>query len=90
MIDILKTVYAATDEYEMRYGKHPTLFINKPFYNALMVETKLYRDQLYIGLDNMLLCGYPVKLVIDDSKEMHFWVGEQRPIYGKGELTNEY
>lgn len=84
MIDIIKTVYAAVDEYEMRYGKHPTLFINRPFYNALMAETELFRDRLYICLDNMLLCGYQCKLVYDDSNEMHFWVGEQRSIYDKG------
>jgi hypothetical protein len=41
------------------------------------------RDALYFGLDNMFLYGYPVKLVHDDSREMHFWIGEQKPIYGK-------
>lgn len=83
MIDILQTVFAATDEYEMRYGKRPVLFINRPFYNALMAEMELFRDHLRIKLDKMLLCGYPVKLVHDDSDEMHFWIGEQKPIYGK-------
>jgi hypothetical protein len=83
MIDILQTVFTATDEYEMRYGKHPVLFINRSFYNALMAEMELFRDHLRISLDKMLLCGYPVKLVIDDSDEMHFWIGEQKPIYGK-------
>ena len=83
MIDLMKTVFVATDEYEMRYRKHPVLFINKPFYNALMVGGGLFRDDLYLGLDNMSLCGYPVKLVLDDSNEMHFWIGEQKPIYEK-------
>ena len=84
MIDIMKTVFVAADEYEMRYGKHPVLFINRPLYNALMVDSGLFRDGLYFGLDNMFLCGYPVKLVHDDSSEIHFWIGEQKPIYGKG------
>lgn len=83
MIDIMKTVFVAADEYEMRYGKHPVLFINRPLYNKLMVDRGLFRDGLCLGLDNMLLCGYPVKLVHDDSNEMHFWIGEQKPIYGK-------
>ena len=83
MIDIMKTVFIAADEYEMRYGKHPVLFINRPLYNALMADRELFRDSLYLGLDNMLLYGYPVKLVHDDSSEMHFWIGEQKPIYGK-------
>lgn len=83
MIDIMKTVFAATDEYEMRYGKHPVLFINRPLYNALMADIELRRDNLYVGYGNMLLCGYPVKLVLDDSNEMHFWIGEQKPIYGE-------
>ena len=83
MIDILQTVYTAADEYEMRYGKHPVLFINRLFYNVLMAEMELFRDHLYIKLDKMSLCGYPVKLVHDDSDEMHFWIGEQKPIYGK-------
>ena len=83
MIDIMRTVFAATDEYEMRYGKHPVLFINRPFYKALMADIELRRDCSYMGLDNMLLCGYPAKLVYDDSDEMHFWIGEQKPIYGK-------
>lgn len=83
MIDIMKTVFVAADEYEMRYGKHPVLFINRPLYNALMVDRELFRDGLYLGLDNMSLYGYPVKLVHDDSREMHFWIGEQKPIYGK-------
>ena len=83
MIDIMRTVFVAADEYEM-HGKNPVLFINKPLYNALMANRELIRDALYIGLDNMFLCGYPVKLVQDDSNEMHFWVGEQKPIYGKG------
>lgn len=82
MIDIMKTVFVAADEYEMRYNKHPVLFINRPLYNALMVDRD-FRDDLYFGFDNMLLCGYPVKLVQDDSKEMHFWIGEQKYIYGK-------
>lgn len=83
MIDILKTVFVAVDEYEMLYGKHLVLFINRPLYNALMADRELFRDGLYLGRDNMSLCGYPVKLVIDDSDEMHFWIGEQKPIYGK-------
>jgi hypothetical protein len=29
----------------------------------------------------MSLYGHPVKLVIDDSNEMHFWIGEQKLIY---------
>jgi hypothetical protein len=82
MIDIMKTVFVAADEYEMRYGKHPVLFINRLLYNALMVDRDL-RDDLYFSLDNMSLYGYPVKLVHDDSREMHFWIGEQKPIYGK-------
>ncbi len=82
MIDIMRTVFAATDEYEMRYGKHPVLFINRPLYNALMADRDL-RDGFYVGYGNMLLRGYPVKLVLDDSDEMHFWVGEQKPIYGE-------
>ena len=83
MIDIMKTVFVAADEYEMQYGKHPVLFINRPFYNALMAEMGLFGDHLCIGLDKMSLCGYPAKLVHDDSSEMHFWIGEQKPIYGK-------
>ena len=82
MIDIMKTVFVAADEYEMRYGKHPVLFINRPLYNKLMVDRDL-RDSLYFSLSNMSLYGYPVKLVHDDSSEMHFWIGEQKPIYGK-------
>ena len=82
MIDIMKTVFVAADEYEMRYNKHPVLFLNRQLYNAIMVDRD-FRDDLYFGFDNMLLCGYPVKLVQDDSKEMHFWIGEQKPIYGK-------
>lgn len=82
MIDIMRTVFAATDEYEMRYGKHPTLFINKPLYAYLMADRDL-RDGFYIRYDKMSLCGYPVKLVHDDSSEIHFWIGEQKPIYGK-------
>lgn len=83
MIDIMKTVFVAADEYEMRYNKHPVLFINRPLYNALMVDRDL-RDSIYFSLDNMSLYGYPVKLVYDDSREMNFWIGEQKPIYGKG------
>jgi hypothetical protein len=82
MIDIMKTVFVAADEYEILYNKHPVLFINRSLYNALMVDRDL-RDDLYFGLDNMSLYGYPVKLVHDDSREMHFWIGEQKPIYGK-------
>ena len=82
MIDIMKTVFVAADEYEMRYRKHPVLFINRPLYNALMVNIDL-RDDLYLDIDKMSLYGYPVKLVYDDSDEMHFWIGEQKPIYGK-------
>jgi hypothetical protein len=82
MIDIMKTVFVAADEYEMRYKKQPVLFINRPLYNKLMVDRDL-RDSLCFGLDNMSLYGYPVKLVHDDSSEMHFWIGEQKPIYGK-------
>lgn len=82
MIDIMKTVFVAADEYEMRYGKQPVLFINRPLYNALMVDRDL-RDSVYFSLSNMSLCGYPVKLVHDDSSEMHFWIGEQKPIYGR-------
>jgi hypothetical protein len=83
MIDIMKTVFVAADEYEMRYGKQPVLFINKPLYNALMADRELFIDGLCLTLDNMLLYGYPVKLVHDDSDEMHFWIGEQKPIYGE-------
>ena len=82
MIDIMKTAFVAADEYEMLYNKHPVLFINRPLYNALMVDRDL-RDGLYFGLDNMSLYGYSVKLVHDDSIEMHFWIGEQKPIYPK-------
>ena len=82
MINIMRTVFAATDEYEMRYGKHPVLFVNKPLYNALMADRDI-RDGFYVGYGNMLLCGYPAKLVLDDSDEMHFWIGEQKPIYGE-------
>lgn len=82
MIDIMKTVFVAADEYEILYNKHPVLFINRSLYNALMVDRDL-RDDLYFGLDNMSIYGYPVKLVHDDSREMHFWIGEQKPIYGK-------
>ena len=82
MIDIMKTVFVAVDEYEMLYHKHPTLFINKPLYAYLMADRDS-RDGFYIGYDNMSLCGYPAKLVQDDSDEMHFWIGEQKPIYGK-------
>lgn len=82
MIDIMKTVFVAADEYEMLYNKHPTLFINKPLYTYLMANRDL-RDGFYIGYDNMSLCGYPVKLVLDDSDEIHFWIGEQKPIYWK-------
>ncbi len=84
MIDIMKTVFVAADEYEMRYGKHPVLFINKVLYRTLMADRELFRDGLYLGIDNMRLYGYPVKLVYDDSDEMHFWIGEQKLIYGKG------
>lgn len=83
MIDLVRTVFTAADEYEMRYGKHPVLFINKPFYNRLTADLELRRDHLYMSLDKMLLYGYPTKLVLDDSDEMHFWIGEQKPIYGK-------
>lgn len=41
MIDIMKTVFVAAYEYEMRYRKHPVLFINRPLYNALMVNIDL-------------------------------------------------
>ena len=82
MIDIMRTILAATDEYEMRYGKHPVLFINRPLYNTLIADREL-RDGLYFGLGNMLLYGCPAKLVYDDSDEMHFWIGEQKLIYGK-------
>ena len=83
MIDIMRTILAATDEYEMRYGKHPVLFINRVLYHTLMADKDLFRDGLYLGIDNMLIYGYPVKLVYDDSDEMHFWIGEQKLIYGK-------
>ena len=83
MIDIMRTIFTAADEYEMRYGKRPVLFINRPLYNTLMADRELFRDGLYLSRDCMLLYGYPVKLVIDDSDEMHFWIGEQKPIYGK-------
>ena len=83
MIDIIKMVFVAVDEYEMRYGKQPVLFINRPLYKAIMCDTASFRDCLNFGFDNMWLCGYPVKLVLDDSDEMHFWIGEQKPIYGK-------
>lgn len=83
MIDIMRTVFVAADEYEMRYGKQPVLFINKSLYGNIMADRELLRDCSYMGYNNMWLCGYPVKLVIDDSDEMHFWIGEQKPIYGK-------
>ena len=83
MIDIMRTILAATDEYEMRYGKHPVLFINSVLYNTLMADRELFRDGLYLSRDCMLLYGYPAKLVYDDSDEMHFWIGEQKPVYGK-------
>ena len=83
MIDIMRTILAATDEYEMLYGKHPVLFVNRPLYNTLMADRELFRDGLYLSRDCMLLYGYSVKLVYDDSDEMHFWIGEQKPIYGK-------
>lgn len=86
MIDLMKTVFVATDEYEMQYGKHPVLFINRAFYNALTADVELRDNHLYMGLDKMSLCGYPVKLVLDDSDEMHFWIGEQKLIYGREEL----
>lgn len=86
MIDIMSTVYTAINEYEMRYGKHPVLFINKSLYNYLTAD-KYLRDDLYLRYDNMFLCGYPVKLVLDDSDEMNFWVGEQKTIYGR---ENQY
>ena len=41
MIDIMKTVFVAADEYEMRYRKPPVLFINRPLYKALMVDREL-------------------------------------------------
>lgn len=83
MIDIMRTILAATDEYEMRYGKHPVLFINRTLYHNLMADKELFRDGLYLGIDNMLIYGYPAKLVYDDSDKMHFWIGDQKPIYGK-------
>lgn len=83
MIDIMRTILASTDEYEMRYGKHPVLFINRAFYKYLMTNELDIRYYLCFGLDKMTLCGYPAKLVQDDSDEMHFWIGEQKPIYGK-------
>lgn len=83
MINLMKTILAATDEYEMRYGKHPALFINRALYNHITAYIELHRDHLYMGLDKMFLCGYPVKLVLDNSDEMHFWIGEQKLIYGK-------
>lgn len=82
MIDIMKTVFVAADEYEMLYKKQPVLFINRPLYNELMADRDLM-DNIYFSLSNMSLYGYPVKLVHDDSSEMHFWIGEQKPIYGK-------
>ena len=82
MIDIMKTVFVAADEYEMKYRKRPVLFINRPLYNALMVDIDL-RDDLCFGIDKMSLYDYPVKLVHDDSREMCFWIGEQKSIYGK-------
>lgn len=85
MIDTMRTILVAADEYEMRYGKRPTLFINKSFYRAIMANRELFRDGLYSGVDIMSLYGYPVKLVYDDSNEMHFWVGEQRSVYAKGD-----
>ena len=85
MIDIIRTVFATTYEYERRYGKRPVLFINRPFDNALMADMEIRRNCLHTGLDNMILCGYPAKLVLDDSNEMHFWIGEQKPIYGEVE-----
>ena len=69
MIDIMKTIFVAVDEYEMKYRKRPVLFINRPLYNALMVDIDL-RDDICLGIDKMSLYGYPVKLVRDDSREM--------------------
>lgn len=81
-IDVLKTVLVAADEYEMKFGKHPVLFINESFYGALINEKEIRRDHLMmIWPRNVALCGYPVKLVPDGSDEMHFWVGEEKTIY---------
>lgn len=77
MIDILKTVLVATGEYEARYHKAPVLFVNRSFYECLVANT----EHIHFGLDNLSLCGYPVKVVFDDSDEIHFWVGEQKTIY---------
>lgn len=83
MIDIMRTILAATDEYEMRYGKHPVLFINRALYHTLMADREFFRDSLYLRCDCMLIYGYPAKLVYDDSDEMRFWIGDQKPIYEK-------
>lgn len=82
MIDIMRTILSATDEYEMRYGKRPVLFINRVLYNYLMSNVES-RYGMYVSYNNMLICGYPAKIVYDDSSEMHFWIGDQKPIYGK-------
>ena len=79
MIDILKTVLVATGEYEARYHKTPVLFINKAFYGYMMTNMVNIR----VNLDSMSLCGYSAKLVFDGSDEMHFWVGEEKTIYGE-------
>ena len=80
MIDILKTVLVATGEYEVRYHKTPVLFINRSFLEYIRANMGNY---FHSNLDNMSLCGYSAKLVLDDSDEMHFWVGEEKTIYGE-------
>ena len=80
MIDILETVFVATGEYEARYHKPPVLFINRSFLEYIRANMGNY---FHVNLDSMTLCGYPVKLVLDGSDEMHFWVGEEKTIYGE-------
>jgi hypothetical protein len=86
MIDTMRTILAATEEYEMRYGKHPVIFVNRILFKVLTADKYLSQDLLYLGYDKMLIYGCPAKLVTDDSDEMHFWIGEEMPIYEKGEL----
>ena len=83
MINLMKTVITATSEYEMQYGKRPILFINKAFQTALMTYIYSHKYYLDIGSDNMSLYGYTIKLVLDNSDEMHFWLGEEKLICGE-------
>jgi hypothetical protein len=83
MIDTMRTILVAAYEYEMRYGKHPVIFVNRILFKVLTADKYLSRDLLCLGYDKMSIYGYLAKLVTDDSDEMHFWLGEEMPIYGK-------